>query len=275
MEFEHKPEKLLQNKVAIITGAAHGIGRGIALEMAREGARVVIADINQKNAKATAQKLEQAKADFHLQKTDISNEKDHQNLIEQTLKKFGKIDILVNNAAAWSGKTFRKIEPQELKKVVETNLTGTFLLTKSVAQEMIKTKTKGNILFITSIHNQLINRGPDYSSTKVAQTMMAREFAQDLSPYSIRVNTIAPGAIDIDNQHIESGKPSPLLHVPLGQKAGLPKDIARMAIVLTSEYWSPYVTGAIVKIDGGLSDVNWLSFEVPLDKPLKLPKARK
>lgn len=274
MEFELKPEKLLQGEVAIITGAAHGIGQGIALEMAREGAKVVIADINQENAKVTIQKLEQLEVDYLFQKTDISNEEDHKNLIKQTLKKFGRIDILVNNAAIGSGKTFRKIDTEELQRVVATNLTGTFLLTKAVAQEMIKSK-KGKILFITSIHDHIPYRRPDYSGTKAAQAMMVKEFAQDLSPYGIRVNGIAPGAIDTDDQHVESGSPIRLPHIPLGQKAGLPKDIARMAIVLTSEYWSRYATGTIVNVDGGLGDVNWLTFEIPLDKPLKLPRPQK
>lgn len=267
----NRERKYLEEKVVIVTGAAHGIGRGIALEMAQEGAKIVIADINQENAQITARQLDQLQSDYLIRLADISREEDHQRLIQETLNRFGKIDILVNNAATWSSKTFRQITPDELKKVVDTNLTGTFLLTKTVAEEMIRSKTQGKILFITSIHDHILRRHPDYSSTKAAQAMMVREFAQDLSPYGIRVNGIAPGAIDTDDQRVASQQPVQILHVPLGQKAGLPQDIARMAVVLTSDYWSRYVTGAIVRVDGDLADVNWLTSEIPLDIPLKLP----
>lgn len=277
MEREAKPEKLLDGQVAIITGAAHGIGRGIALEMAREGAKIVVADINDANAQITAQQLGEISAECLLQHTDISREEDHEKLISETLKKFGKIDILVNDAAVgmWTLKTLLKCPPQQYRNTIDTNLTGAILLTRLVAQEMIERKTRGRILFITSIHDSVIYRQPDYSVTKAGLVMFIREAAQELAPYGIRVNGIAPGQIDIDDAHVKKGVALENPVIPLGKRAGLPKDIARMAIVLTSDYWSRYTTGAICRVDGGLSDVNWLSFHLPLVDPLIPPHPEK
>ena len=167
-------EKNLPDRVAIVTAGASGIGKAIAKELTKRGAKVIIADL---------------KTGY-----DISDYENIDKLLREVLKKYKKIDILINNAGIGSGQRIFTTATEDLEKVFKTNVFGPFLLTQKVAQIM-KRQKEGNIIFITSIHQDIPLGDIAYSSSKAAVAMMVKEFALELSKYNIRVNGIAPGAI--------------------------------------------------------------------------------
>ncbi len=237
---------LLENQVAIITGAAKGIGRGIAIEMAREGAYVVIADIDEEGSKTTRKLVEEFGRDAFILPTDVSNEEHNNRLVDDTLKQFGKIDILVNNAGINIGGSFLEITREAAMSVLKTNLLGPFFLTQQVAREMVRRKTGGCILFTSSIHGQIPHLHPAYTVSKAALDMFVRDTALELAEYGIRVNAVAPGAIAMRE---EMDRIFPL--VPLGSR-GTPTDIAN-AMVFLASVRAGYITGQTIVVDGGLS----------------------
>lgn len=248
MERGTGKEKTLTGKVAIITGAARGIGKGIALEFARNGAAIVIADIDKEGSEKTQKELGKQGVSVFNSLTDISNDEQNKRLVDQVLEKFGRVDILVNNAGInipyWG--LLEKRDKQEDKSVFTTNLIGPFFLTKRVAQEMVARKIKGNIIFISSIHSHVTQLHPAYTSTKAAIEMFVRDLALELAPHGIRVHAIAPGAISI------SGEIDPRNDtVPMGF-SGMPQDIANAALFLVSDK-AHYITGQTLVVDGGLS----------------------
>lgn len=239
---------LLENKIALVTSAASGIGKEIALEFAREGAIVIIADINQEKSAQTLKEVKLLSPTSLSIPTDIASEKQLDNLISKIKEAFGGIDVLVNNAGIGLKGTPLEVSRENWDKVIETNLSGNFFLTQKTAQLMIKNKTSGKIIFITSIYQDIPSRHAQYSSTKAALKMVVKEFALELAPYNIRVNGIAPGAIKSREEMDENYAPTPLY----GKKGGT-LDIARAALVLASDYFTNYVTGTVFRVDGGLS----------------------
>lgn len=217
-------KKFLLNKTAIITGAATGIGKAIAQEFENKGATVIVADL---------------KTGF-----DLSNYLDSDKLLKESLDRYKKIDILVNNVGIGTSKKIFSVNSTEFEKVFATNVFGPFYLTKKITTVMKKQK-KGNIIFLTSIHRNIPLGDIAYSSSKAAISLMVKEFALELAKDNIRVNGIAPGAI-------RSGIEKKLTRVPLGGLRGESKDIAKLATFLVSED-AKYITGEIITIDGGLS----------------------
>lgn len=239
---------MLENQIAIITGGASGIGKGIALEFAKEGSIVVIADLNKEKSDQTLEEIRKFSPSSISISTDISQETDLNNLVRQGKEKFGKVNILINNAGIGTEGTPLEVTKENWQKAVDTNLTGSFFLTQSIANLMIETKTKGKIVFISSVHQKIPSRHAQYSSSKAALGMIVKEFALELAKYEIRVNGIAPGAIRSREEMKENYEPTPLYH-----QKGATEDIAKMALVLSSDYFSRYVTGEIVFVDGALS----------------------
>lgn len=237
---------LLQNLTAIITGAAKGIGRGIALEMAREGADIIIADIDEKYASETKKKVEKLGRRAVFIKTDVKSYTDNQNLIDKTISIFGKIDILVNNAGIGTEHGLLRSSRKETSDVFKTNLTGPFFLTQNVAAEMIKSKTKGNILFTSSTHSHITRLDPAYSASKAAIEMFVKDAALELAEYGIRINAIAPGIVAISG---EENTKNP--HVPMGYSC-VPEDIGKAMVFLASEN-ACFITGQTLTVDGGFS----------------------
>jgi glucose 1-dehydrogenase len=245
-EIDYRSNGLLKGRVAIITGAAKGIGRGIAIEMAREGAYVVIADIDEEGSKRTGELVKEFGRGAFILPTDVSNEEHNNRLVDDVLKQFGKIDILVNNAGINIGGSFLEISKEAAMSVLKTNLLEPFFLTQRVAREMVQHKTEGCILFTSSIHGQIPHLHPAYTVSKAALDMFVRDTALELADYGIRVNAVAPGAIAIRD---ELDRTFPL--VPLGSR-GTPTDIAHAMVFLASAQAS-YITGQILVVDGGLS----------------------
>ncbi len=235
----------LKNKVAIVTGAAQGIGKGIALALAKEGANVVISDI--KGVYDVVREIETMGVKALCVKADVSNKKEVEEMVEKTLDRFGRIDILVNNAGIFPFVNLTEMKEEDWDKVLNINLKGIFNCTKAVLNEMIKQKS-GNIINISSIAAMVGFKGlSHYCASKAGVIGFTKSTALELAQYGIRVNAIAPGGVEtlgtgkIDKNFIKS--------LPI-KRIGVPKDIANAALFLASED-SSYITGQCIVVDGG------------------------
>lgn len=240
---------MLEGQVAIITGAANGIGRGVAIEMAKMGADVVIADIDEAGSRKTQTLVEQYNHKSLVIPTDVRDDEQNTLLVDKVLAEFGKIDILVNNAGINTNGGILEISHQGALDVFKTNLLGPFFLTQRVAKEMVERDIRGSILFTSSIHSQTTQLHPAYSSSKAALEMFIRDTALELAQYGVRVNGIAPGAIAIRGQVDRTNT-----DVPLGY-SGEPADIGKAMVFLASDM-GKYITGQTLVVDGGLSLVH-------------------
>lgn len=249
-EAEARPEHLLEGKVAIVTGGASGIGKAIAEEFLKEGAKVAILDIK---SPKTAKDLPRRK-DFVYIQVDITSEKAITAAIKNIAKRFGSITTLVNNAGISHSSETDQYNLEDWRRVIETDLTGQFIVTKHIVARMKELQIKGSIVFITSIHDQVAlehEKVTAYDAAKAGLRGLATSLAVELGPLGIRVNAIAPGAIDPTG----ISQLSPLQRerfaksIPL-RRIGAPEDIAPLAAFLASDKAS-YISGARIPVDGG------------------------
>lgn len=249
--------KKLENKVALITGSDSGIGRAIAIEYARHGAKVIVCYHNDvERAKDTlAHVLEQQK-DAQLIQLDVSDEKDVEMKLEQVINDFGGLDILVNNSGVnGSGIPIDEMATEIFDKTIRTNLYGTFFCSRKFIQHRKELKKPGKIINISSVHEEINAPGNgDYNASKAGIRNLMRTIALEVAPFGINVNDIAPGmiltamnqkAMDDPEARKESEK-----NIPLG-RAGKPEEIAYLALFLASDE-ANYVTGSTYVMDGGL-----------------------
>jgi NAD(P)-dependent dehydrogenase (short-subunit alcohol dehydrogenase family) len=246
----------LKNRVAIVTGAGGGIGRAIAIRFSEEGALVVVNGRHEENITSVADEItEKGHKAIHM-KADVSNSSAVKNMVNTIFEKFGKIDILVNNAAVLASSPIESINEEDWDKVMSTNLKSVFLCSKIVGQEMIKAMN-GNIINIASIAaHQPYPLGGAYSTSKAGIFMFTKQLAIEWAKHNIRVNGISPGLIrtpmtETQYQHQETHEKRIQL-VPLG-RIGTPEDIANTAVFLASDE-SSYITGQSILVDGGLMD---------------------
>lgn len=247
----------LKDKVAIITGAGQGIGKAYALRFAQEGAKVVIAEINLKNAQAVAKEIMEKGGEALVIKTDVSQEKDTQVMAQKTTKRFGRIDILVNNAAIYYGmglKPFSFITVAEWDRLFEVNVKGVWLCIRAVVPQM-KKQGKGKIINISS--GTWLAGVPlvlHYSTSKAAVVGLTRCISKELGEFKINVNCIIPGFTLSEASKTMPGK-------PLGMEEGIayftalgrseqPDDLVGTAVFLASED-SDFITGQSINVDGG------------------------
>jgi len=241
----------LEGKVALITGGGGGIGWGIATEFAREGAKVALVDIDEKRGQEVLDLVKKISPTHYFYQADIRDINSFKSLLDKIETDLGGVDVLVNNAGVNTPHSFLNMTPEAFDQVFETNLRGHFFLSQEVAKQMIAMKKSGVIIFITSIHQEVVQGHPHYSASKAALAMLVKEMAVELASYGIRVNGIAPGGI-----YVEKKVEDPLLandepSVILGGKNGIPRDIGRAAVMLASEYWSRHITGEILTVSGG------------------------
>lgn len=238
----------LKNKVAIITGAKQGIGYGIVLALAKEGCRVVISDLNQKDCEDAFKKIEKEAGAGLALKCDVSKKEEVDNLVAKTIQEFGQLDILVNNAGIYPFKPFAEMQESDWDKVIDINLKSVFLCAQAAAKEM---KNGGKIVSISSIAAFVGFEGlTHYCASKGGVTAMTRALALELSPKKINVNAVAPGAIDTPGAASpEEVKKQTIANIPLG-RMGLPEDIANTVVFLASEK-ADYITGQTIIVDGG------------------------
>lgn len=248
----------MTNKVALVTGASRGIGRGIALILAQAGADVAV---NYVSSEAEAEKVvvqikNLGKKAISI-RADVSKKEEVDFMVEEVIRQFGKIDILVNNAGIISFKPFLEMEEAEWQRVIDVNLKGQFLVAQVVARQMVKKGTGGRIINISSIASGQVGTGfPNlvhYCSSKGGVVAMTEAMALELGPHRINVNAIAPGAIETDMIKDmlvdEKSRQGFLARIPKG-RIGKPEDIGAMAVFLASDE-SDYCTGATFYVDGG------------------------
>ncbi|MBV9227832.1 MAG: glucose 1-dehydrogenase [Chloroflexi bacterium] len=246
----------LDQKVAIITGSDSGIGRAIAIQFASEGATVVI---NYAHAQDKAEEVQQIIERNHgrviVLQADVSQYEQAMGLIQQTVAHFDRLDIMVNNAGMEIHSPFVDVTEQQFDRVVGVDLKGPFFCAQAAAREMIKRKTAGRIINISSVHEDLaMPKNVPYCCAKGGIRMLMRTIAIELAPYNITVNNIAPGAVDTPIDADVKADPEKmkalLAEIPL-HRMGQPEEIAKLALFLASDA-SAYVTGSTYVIDGGL-----------------------
>ena len=251
---------LLAGDTALVTGAASGIGRGIATAIAREGARVVLSDIDAQRGEETAKVLRSEGSDARFLAADLAARDGPATLFEQTLAAVGTPSIVVHSASP------RRLEADNILSVrddtwdamLAVNLRAGFVLAREAAREMIAHSLKGRMLFITSLHAGTPRNLPHYSAAKAGQSMLVKELAKALGPHGIRVNAIAPGAIPGGGFDAKGAGIERLTRCTSLRRLGTPEDIAGMAVALLADRFSAYVTGTTVVVDGGLALHNWI-----------------
>jgi len=246
----------LQGKVAIVTGAATGIGQAIARVMAREGAAVVVDYVGQPDAaNAVAQRIEQDGGKAIAVAADVSQPDQVQNLIGQTVSAFGRLDIMVNNAGIEQKHPFLEMPFEVWNKIIAVDLTGPWLGAQAAARQMVTQGDGGRIINISSVHEDLpMPTNAPYCAAKGGLRMLMRTIAVELAPHKITVNNIGPGAIytpiDADIQAKPEIEKQLLAEIPLG-RWGQPEEVAGLAVYLASDD-AAYVTGSTFFIDGGM-----------------------
>ncbi len=240
----------LKNKVAIITGAKHGIGLGIALAFAKEGCNVVVSDIVQADCEKTAKKLQKFGVKTLAIACDVSKKTEVDNLVNETVKKFAKLDILVNNAGIFPFVPFSKMTEENWDKVLDVNLKSIFLCSQAALKKM---KAGGKIVNISSIASLVGFEGlVHYCASKSGLNGMIRALALELADKKINVNAVAPGAIETPGMAealTDDARKGTIAVIPW-KKIGTPDDIAQATVFLASDK-SNYITGQVLVVDGG------------------------
>lgn len=244
----------LQDKVAVVTGAASGIGRAIAVRFADEGAAVVLADVNADGARAAAGEILAAGGRALAVPTDVSRHQDVAAMVAAATGAFGRIDILVNGAGIETLIPFVELPEAEWHRVLDTNLTGPFLCGQTAAREMIRLGGGGRIINIASINSQIaLPHQAHYVASKGGLLMLTRAMALELAAHAITVNAIGPGVVETPLTVHSLADPArrEMLRsrIPLS-RFGQPIDIAHAAVFLASDQAS-YITGTILFVDGG------------------------
>ena len=246
----------LDQKVAIVTGSDSGIGRGIALAFAQEGATVVINYAHAKDkAEEVRQRIEEMQGKAIVIQADISQYDQVTALIQQTVEQFNRLDIMVNNAGMEIHSPFLDVTEEQFDRVLDIDLKGTFFCAQAAAREMVKRQIAGRIINISSVHEDLpMTENVPYCCAKGGVRMLMRTICLELAPHNITVNNIGPGAIDtpIDaDVKADPKKYQALLdEIPL-HRMGQPEEIGKLALYLASDA-AAYVTGSTFFIDGGL-----------------------
>lgn len=244
-------------KVAVVTGADSGIGRAIALQLAAEGATVVVNYAhNKEKAQEVLQSIQQKQGKAIVIQADVSQYQQAMELIAQTVEQFNRLDIMVNNAGMEIHSPFLDVTEDQFDRVVSVDLKGAFFCAQAAAREMVKRKTPGRIINISSVHEDIpMPENAPYCCAKGGMRMLTRTICLELAPNNITVNNIAPGAvhtpIDADVEADPEKMAALLKEIPLN-RMGQPEEIARLAAYLASDA-AAYITGATYIIDGGLS----------------------
>ena len=226
---------LLGGDTALVTGAAGGIGRGIAEALAAEGAKVLGAD----------------RADCDLSRPGAAAQ-----LAARAIRELGKVSIFVHAASPrrQESQTALAVSEAQWREMLEINLNAGFLLAQALGRHMKEQGIRGRMLFVTSLHAESPRNLPHYSASKAGQTMVVKELARALGPHGIRVNAVVPGAVPGGGFNAPAGM---VEKIPLG-RFGTPADVAAMAVAVLSERFGAYVTGASIVVDGGIALHNWI-----------------
>ncbi len=243
-----------ENKVAIITGAASGIGQMTAIRFAQEGAKITICDINVEGLEETRRKVVETGADCLVTTVNVRSQADVENCVQSTLQKYGTIDILVNNAGTGQFMPFAMMENEEYERVMEINVRGIFYFSRAVLPTMMD-NDYGRIVNVTSIMGEVAAQGQSiYNTSKGAAKMMTQAMAVDCAGYDINVNAVAPGMVLTGltkNMLSDEDQAAYFLEKIPKRRIGVPNDIAGAILFLCSDDAS-YIAGATLHVDGGM-----------------------
>lgn len=248
--------KLLENKVAVITGAARGIGEGIALKFAEHGAHVAFSYVSESSAdkaKGLEEKLKGFGVSAKAFRSNAAVFSECETFVSEVLKEFGSIDVCVNNAGISKDNLLLRMSPEQWEDVIRVNLNSVFYMTKQVIRPMMKAKS-GSIINMSSIIGLMGNAGQgSYAASKAGIIGFTKSVAKELGSRNVRCNAIAPGFVETDmTSYLKEGEQAEKYKagIPLG-KFGTAEDIANVSLFLASEL-SSYVTGQVIAVDGGL-----------------------
>ncbi len=246
----------LQNKVVLVTGASSGIGRAIAVEAARQGAAVMVNHLGQlPETKEVLAEIERSGGRAISFEADVSDAEAVGQMVQETVSRLGRIDVLVNNAGVEHGRPFLEKPTEEWDKTIAVDLKGPYLCAQAAAQAMVARGRGGTIINISSVHEDIAFPGyAAYCAAKGGLRMLCRDLALELAPHRINVINVAPGAIatPINKATLEDPQKKAALEreIPLG-RIGTPEEVAKLVAYLASDDAS-YITGTTVFIDGGL-----------------------
>ncbi len=242
----------LAGKVALVTGAAQGIGRAIALLLAKQGADLVISDINLEKARETAREIEEMGRRALAIKVNVADLSEVEGMVETILQQFGRIDILVNNAGITRDRLILRMTEEDWDAVLDVNLKGTFNCTKAVIRHMAKQKS-GKIVSIASVSGEMGNPGQaNYAASKAGVIGFTKTIAREFAARGINVNAIAPGFIQtaMTDAIPEKSRETLMQMIPM-ERLGTPEDVAQAVLFLVSES-SSYITGQVLNVNGGI-----------------------
>ena len=254
----------LRGQSALVTGASSGIGKAVAIALANEGANVVVNySSHPERGQEVADEIKVNGGTAIVYQADVSKEEEVQAMFQAMYKEFGTIDILVNNAGLQKDSSFVDMTLSDWQKVIDVNLTGQFLCAREAAREFLKrgvvperSVAAGKIICMSSVHEVIPWSGHvNYATSKGGVMLLMKSMAQELAPQKIRVNSIAPGAIQtpINNEAWETPEAlDKLLTLIPYKRIGQPEDIGKVAVWLASDE-SDYITGATIFVDGGMT----------------------
>jgi 3-oxoacyl-[acyl-carrier protein] reductase len=245
--------QVLEGKVGVVTGAARGIGRSIALGLARRGCDVVIADVEEDRGKATASEVADLGRRSTFIRCDVSKREDVEGLVKQVVAEMGQLDVYVNNAGITRDTLLIRMSEEQWSQVLDINLKGTFFGCKAAAKVMMKARS-GKIVNLASIVGRMGNVGQaNYSASKAGVIALTRTAARELAPRNINVNAVAPGFIETEmTQGLpDKARQAFLEKIPLG-RPGSAEEVAQVVCFLCSPA-ADYITGQCITIDGGLT----------------------
>ncbi|MEW9676434.1 3-oxoacyl-[acyl-carrier-protein] reductase [Lentibacillus sp. L22] len=244
---------MLEGKTALVTGASRGIGRAIALELARQGANVTVNYAgNEAKAQMVVEEIQKLGAKAFKVKADVTNEADVKDMVKQIISEFGSLDILINNAGITRDNLLMRMKEEEFDQVINTNLKGVFICTKAVTRQMMKQRN-GKIVNVASVVGVSGNPGQaNYVAAKAGVIGLTKTAAKELASRNIFVNAVAPGFISTDMTDALTDEQRKGMHdlIPLG-KLGEPEDVAKVVRFLASDD-ANYITGQTIHVDGGM-----------------------
>ncbi len=244
---------LFERKIAVVTGAAQGIGKAIAKGLAKEGGSVVVVDLNVEKAKLVADQIAEETGRRAIAiGTDVADKQSVQSMVDQAMEDFGQIDILVNNAGIIRRGSLETMTDQDWHDVVGTNLTGVYYLCRAVVPIM-RGQGSGKIVNISSVAGKTgdITSSPGYGPSKAGIDCLTKSLARELAPYGINVNAVAPHAIETEMsaEWSEEKRKNVVSAIPLG-RMGKPEEVAEVVAFLASDKAS-FITGEIIDVNGG------------------------
>jgi 3-oxoacyl-[acyl-carrier protein] reductase len=248
--------KLLEGKVTVVTGAARGIGEGIALKLAEHGAHIAftyVSESSAEKAKALQEKLTALGVKAKAYRSNAGNFAECESFVNEVVKEFGTVDVCVNNAGISKDNLLLRMTQEQWDEVIKVNLNSIFYMTKQIIRPMMKAKS-GSIINMSSVIGLMGNAGQgSYAASKAGIIGFTKSVAKELGSRNVRCNAIAPGFVETDmTSYLKEGEQADKYKagIPLG-KFGTAEDIANVTLFLASEL-SSYVTGQVISVDGGL-----------------------